>query len=39
MRYAMGVTMVAMGGLLIYAGFTNLNVWNTALATIRGEKA
>jgi len=33
----MGVTMVAMGGLLIYAGFSNVAIWDTALATIRGE--
>ena len=39
MKYAIGVTLVAGGALLIYSGFKNVPIWDNVLATIRGTPA
>lgn len=39
MKYAVGVTAIGLGGLLIYAGFTDVNIWDTFLNVVRGKSA
>ena len=39
MRYAIGVTLVATGAILIYSGFKNVPVWDNVLAVVRGTPA
>ena len=36
MKSAIGVTLIGVGALLIYAGFKNKSVWSELLSVIRG---
>jgi hypothetical protein len=37
MRYAVGVTVISIGALLVYSGFKNVNIWDTTLGVIRNQ--
>ena len=37
MKYAVGVTVLLIGGLFIYSGFKDVNLWDTFLGVIRNQ--
>ena len=39
MKYAVGVTSLAVGGMLVYAGFLDVNLWDTFLNVLKGTPA